>query len=119
MKQTFKTRILTSILAGLVAVGGAGCGAPIARTDRDISENLRLKRAGDNSLVYKSENYQMESGYALPQDLEVQVRDMNGNGRFELTVSLGTNDYLVRSDGTNNLRIIPYVKKVAITELDQ
>jgi|SRR3989344_2708614 len=108
-----KRKIQTLTLAGILALAGTGCHQP-ARSDKNIKVTLTLMPRFNIDGYLKN----MQTGFASPLNIEFQIRDMDEDGKNELTLSYGTNNYLVRTEGTNNLRVIPYVRTTKVTELD-
>lgn len=67
---------------------------------------------------YAEKRAHMDTNYPAPQDLEFQLRDMNEDDKQEFTISYSTNDYLLRAEGTNVLKLIPFRKEVRVNEFD-
>ena len=104
---------LTSLaIAGALALGLTGC-EKRSPSDVDLAYRLELHQRR-NYETYHTEN--MENEYPKPQDLQFQVRDMNQDGKYELVVSFKDKNYLVKQIGTNELRFVPYEKKIDIVE---
>lgn len=50
----------------------------------------------------------VEQGYAIPSKLEIQVKDLLGDGQRQTVLKYGTNSYLFRLDSNGAPVAIPY-----------